>query len=49
VTAQDDAPKQLQTVSSSVSAGTVIGFGLAFLAAVIAALGIMARRRALRR
>lgn len=49
VTAQDDAPKQLQTVSSSVSEVTVIGFGLAFLAAVIAALGIMARRRALRR
>jgi hypothetical protein len=49
VTAQDDAPKQLQTVSSSVSEVTVIGFGLAFLAAVIAALGIMGRRRARRR
>jgi hypothetical protein len=45
----DGEPKQLQTVSSSISEVTVIGFGLAFLAAIIAALGIMARRRAHRR
>jgi hypothetical protein len=38
----------LETVSSSVSSVTVVGFGLAFLAAVIAGLGVMARRRARR-